>query len=256
MSSIQSLNTMITAILVDDEPKSRAVLEEKLRQYCPQVTVIGQVGDAAEAFSLITEKHPQLVFLDIAMPRESGFDLLKRLPSLDFEIIFVTGFGDYALDAIKFCAVGYVLKPIQTEELIAAVNHAHIRIEAKMENERNRQLLHNILNPGNANNRIGIPTMEGLEFVATSQIIRCEGLQKCTRVVVQETKGIVSSYNLGEFRKLLEDYGFFAVHKSHLINLSHIRKFDRESTVTMVDGSQVPVSKRKKQEFLEQLTRV
>ncbi|MFN0216895.1 MAG: LytR/AlgR family response regulator transcription factor, partial [Saprospiraceae bacterium] len=124
---------MITAILVDDEPKARAVLEETIRQYCPQVAVIGQADDAAEAYSLITEKHPQLVFLDIAMPRESGFDLLKRLPSLDFEIIFVTGFGDYTLDAIKFCAVGYVLKPIQTEELIAAVDNARVRIETKVE---------------------------------------------------------------------------------------------------------------------------
>ncbi|MFN0216743.1 MAG: LytR/AlgR family response regulator transcription factor [Saprospiraceae bacterium] len=247
---------MITAIIVDDEAKARAVLEEKIRQFCPQLHLIGQAEDAEAAYRLITEKRPALVFLDVAMPRESGFDLLKRLPNLDFEIIFATAFDEYALDAIKFCAVGYLLKPIQTEELVQAVHLAQGRIEQKLENIRNRQLLNNLLHPGNANNRIGIPTMDGLEFVPTSQIIRCEGLQKCTRVVIQETKDIVSSYNLGEFRKLLEEYGFFAVHKSYLINMSHIRRFDREGTVTMVDGSHVPVSKRKKQEFLDQLTRI
>ena len=247
---------MIRAVMVDDEDKSLEVLRQKLLTYCPQVEIIGSASSAAEGFELITTARPQLVFLDVAMPIESGFDLLKRLPTLDFEIIFVTGFDSYALDAIKFCAIGYVLKPIQNEELVDAVQKAERRIDEKLDSQRNRQFLHNLVNPGAGTNRIGIPTESGLEFISTDNIVRCEGYQKYTKVFTSNKRDILSSYNIGEFRKLLEGYGFFAPHRSHLINLNHIERYDREGTVTMVDQSQVPVSRRKKQEFMERLTRV
>jgi two-component system LytT family response regulator len=242
--------------MIDDEAKSLQVLRQKLQTYCPEIEIVGTADSASDGFELITTARPQLVFLDVAMPVESGFDLLKRLPSLDFEIIFVTGFDSYALDAIKFCAIGYILKPIQNEELIDAVQKATRRINEKIDQQRNRQFLQNLLNPGSGNNRIGIPTEAGLEFIPTEDIIRCEGYQKYTKVFTLKHRDILSSYNIGEFRKLLEEYGFFAPHRSHLINLNHIERYDREGTVTMVDQSHVPVSRRKKQEFMEKLTRV
>lgn len=247
---------MIRAVLIDDETKALAVLQQKLGAYCPQVEIVGTANSPQEGYELIVSARPQLVFLDVAMPKESGFDLLKRLPQLDFEIIFVTGFDSYALDAIKFCAIGYVLKPIETEDLIDAVGKAEKRVSEKIDQLRNKQFLENILNPGSVRNRIGIPTESGLEFIATEEIVRCEGFQKYTKVHVLGSKHFLSSYNIGEFKKLLEKYGFFASHKSHLINLAHIRRYDREGTVTMVDGSHVPVSRRKKQEFMDRLTRV
>jgi two-component system LytT family response regulator len=247
---------MIKAVLVDDEAKALQVLKQKLNTYCPQIEIVGEAGGAAEAYGMIVSLQPQLVFMDVAMPGESGFDLLKRLPKLDFELIFVTGFDSYALDAIRFSAIGYILKPIENEDLINSVQRALTRIEEKIDRDRNRRFLENLLNPGSVTNRIGIPTESGLEFVPTNHIVRCEGDQKYTRVITTEKKDILSSYNIGEFRKLLEDYGFFAPHKSHLINLSHIKRYDKEGTVTMVDNSNVPVSRRKKQEFLDKLTRV
>ena len=247
---------MIRAVLVDDEQKALEVLKHKLGTYCPQIEIIGTAKTAAEAYNLITSAHPQLVFMDVAMPNENGFDLLRRLPRLDFELIFVTGFDSYAIDAIKFCAIGYVLKPIENEDLIEAVENAMSRIKEKVNQERNQQFLENLLNPGQAQNRIGIPTEAGLEFIPTEEIVRCEGFQKYTKVIARDRKQILSSYNIGEFRKLLERYGFYAPHKSHLINLQHILRYDKEGTVTMSDDSHVPVSRRKKQEFMEKLTRV
>lgn len=254
---VQNLsNTMVRAVLIDDEVKALQVLEQKLKTYCPQVQIVGTANSTAVAYDLLTSTQPELVFLDVAMPEESGFDLLKRLPFLDFEIIFVTGFDSYALDAIKFCAIGYLLKPIHNEDLIDSVQKAVQRITQKLNQARNQQFIENLLNPGSIRNRIGIPTEAGLEFIPTEKIVRCEGLQKYTKVHTTDSNDILSSYNIGEFRKLLEDYGFFATHRSHLINLRHIRRYDKEGTVTMVDNSHVPVSRRKKQEFMEKLTRV
>lgn len=247
---------MIRAVLVDDESKALEVLRNKLYTYCPHVEIVGTADSADAAFDLIPTVQPQLVFLDVAMPKENGFDLLRRLPNLNFEIIFVTGFDSYALDAIKFCAIGYVLKPIENEELIGAVGKATRRISEKINQERNQQFLQNLMHPGQSNNRIGIPTESGLEFIPTEEIIRCEGYQKYTKVIANGRKDLLSSYNIGEFRKLLESYGFYAPHKSHLINMSHIERYDKEGTVTMSDASHVPVSRRKKQEFMEQLTRL
>ena len=246
----------ITAVIVDDEDKLRTVLREKLSRFCPQIEIVGEVNSAKDALPLIVNQNPDLVFLDISMPEESGFDLLNKLPNLDLEIIFVTSFNEFAIEAIKFCAIGYLLKPVAPEELIKAVAVAEKRIETKKENQRNRQLLENLLNPGSMQNRIGIPTGQGLEFVQTGNIIRCEGEQKYTNIFIQNQKDILSSYNLGEFQKLLHRYGFFQPHKSHLINLSHIKRYDREGVVTMSDNSTVPVSRRKRHDFLDQLNRL
>jgi len=179
---------MITAILVDDEPKALKSLQDLLQKFCPDINIIGTAHSAAEAFDLITSKKPQLLFLDVAMPKESGFDLLQRLPSLDFELIFVTGFDKYAIDAFKFSAIGYILKPIETSDLIKAVHNASARIKLKTENHRNEQLLQNMTN---------------------------------------------------------------AKSLSHLINLTHVKRFHREGTIFMADDSTIPVSRRRRAEFLE-----
>ena len=172
---------------------------------------------------------------------------------LNFEVIFVTGFDEYAIEAFRFSAIGYLLKPVESSDLLQAVENAKQRIALKVENIRNQQLLDNVSQPMNGKNKIGIATLEGIEFIRVEEIIRCEGLQRCTNVVVQNRKNMVSSYNLGEFIKLLENYGFYSPHRSHLINLSHVQRYDREGTILMTDQSAIPVSRRKKQEFLDQL---
>ena len=159
---------MITAILVDDEPKALKSLEQLVSKFCPEIDILATATSADFAYGSILEHRPQLVFLDVAMPNESGFDLLKRLPSLDFELIFVTGFDQYAIQAFSFSAIGYILKPVESTDLINAVNIAKSRIQLRTENERNNQLLRNIQNPKSTDNKIGIPMMEGIEFIAVS----------------------------------------------------------------------------------------
>jgi len=247
---------MISTIIVDDEPKAVSMLQSTLKDLFPEIKISNTANSAEDAYHKILVEKPDLLFLDIAMPKESGFDLLRRLPDLNFEIIFVTGFDEYALEAVKFCAIGYVVKPIQDRDFFIAVQHAQKRILEKQENERNRQLLKNIMNPGNVKNRIGIPTETGIEFVSTDQIIRCEGVDGYTRVILEGKQDFLSSYNLGEFRKLLEEYGFYSTHKSHLVNTLHIKSFDRESILTMLNGDSVAVSRRKRQEFLDRIKRL
>ncbi len=244
----------MNAFLIDDEPKATKLLYSLLVEFCPDINIIGTASNAKEAYPLLLNQRPELVFLDVAMPEESGFDLLRRLPSIDFEIIFVTGFDDYAIDAIKFCAIGYIVKPIRESDLIRAVNQAAKRIQQKAAFDRYHQLIHNLTHPGQQDNRVGIPTTTGIEFIPTKDIIRCEGMKGCTKVVIRNRKNIISSYNMGEFKKLLEEYGFYLPHKSHLVNLTHIQRYDREGSIVMTDGVKVPVSRRKRQGFLDVLT--
>ncbi|MFK8006993.1 MAG: LytR/AlgR family response regulator transcription factor [Saprospiraceae bacterium] len=242
---------MMTAVLIDDESKALKSLEGLLKKYCPEINILGTANSAQQGFDLIQKYQPQLIFLDVAMPNESGFDLLRRLPSLDFEIIFVTGFDNYAIDAFRMSATGYIVKPIETADLIQAVYKAKQRIALKTENQRNRQLLQNISNPKNLDNKIGIPTMEGLQFIKVKNIIRCEALQRVTKIIIQNQKPIVSSHNLGEFIKILKPYDFFSTHRSHLINLNFIKNYNKEGNITMTDDSYVPLSRRRKKDFLE-----
>lgn len=246
----------MNAIIIDDEEKAVQILNSLIEEYCPQIKILDTANSLETGLQSIAIHQPDLVFLDIEMPQGSGFDLLKKLPHLNFEIIFVTSHEDYAVEAIKFCAIGYILKPIREIELLAAVNQANFRINLKEENFRNKQLLQNLKNPNSQNNRIGIPTSRGLEFVETGAIIRCEGVQRCTKLILTENKAILSSYNLGEFRKLLEAYHFYSPHKSHLISLNHIIRYDKEGTIEMTDGVTVPVARRRRQEFLEKMTRL
>lgn len=246
----------VKAIIVDDEEFSRLLLKSKLEEYCPNVNIRELCASAEEAKVAIQKIEPDLVFLDIAMPDKTGIDLLRELPELNFEIIFVTGFNTFAIEAIQLSAIGYVLKPIQNDLLVDAVGHAVQRIQEKKENRRNKVFIQNIVNPDLSKKRIGIPTEEGLDFVSIEDIIRCEGYLKYTKVILKSGKTLLSSYNIGEFRRLLENYNFFSCHKSHLINLLHIKKYMKEGTILMEDNSYVPVSKRRKTDFLKVLTRI
>ena len=211
---------MIRTLLVDDELKALEVLKQKLVTYCPEIEIIGTADSADKAFDLIASTRPQLVFMDVAMPKENGFDLLRRLPHLDFELIFVTGFDNYAIDAIKFCAIGYVLKPIENGELIDAVKKAERRILEKINQERNQQFLNNLLNPGNSQNKIGIPTESGLEFISTEEIVQSDSWLKVYPNPVLDNLSIEVS-NLNNYEvQLIDIHGKVHVQGSNVNQLS------------------------------------
>lgn len=244
---------MINAIIIDDEQKLREVLKIKLNQYCPFVNILGQGVNAEDGYKKIIEFKPNLVFLDIAMPGETGFDMLSRFDKIDFEIIFVTGFNEYALDALKVSAVDYILKPVKTELLVQAVTKAKAKIEDISLLSQYEVLKHNLNHIGDQNTKVAIPGANAYEFVKIEDIIRCEGWQKYTKIHLADGVTIVSSYNLGVFRDMLESYGFFSTHKSHLVNKSHITRYLKDGTIILSDGSNAPVARRRKEEFMEQV---
>lgn len=244
---------MIKAIIVDDETKLREVTLHKVRKLCPQVEIVGEASNVPDAFKLINALLPNIVYLDIAMPGENGFDLLDRFDRINFEIIFVTGFNDYAIDALRVSAVDYVLKPVLDEDILRATERAITRIEQRNTIERYDVLKHNIDHLGKQSTRIAIPGAQAYEFVAVEDIIRCEGWEKYTRIHLVGGQVLVASTNIGHFRELLEPYGFYACHKSHLINRSCIKRYLREGSAVMNDDAHVPVARRRRDEFMREV---
>jgi two-component system LytT family response regulator len=246
----------IRSLLVDDEEKLRKLLFQKLKNNFPEIQIVGEAENAAAAFEAIVNLKPDLVFLDIAMPRETGFDLLKKFKDIDFEVIFVTGYDSFAIEAIQFCALGYVMKPAEIDALKIAIDNVQKRIQGKQNKQRFEALLNNLTKPNSQENKIGLPTSDGLDFVKVEEILRCEGTDKYTLVHIQNSKPILCSYNVGMFKKMLEPYDFYLSHKSHLINMHHIKKYHKEGTIEMIDGAIVPVSVRKRTEFMERIERL
>ncbi|MAZ73337.1 MAG: DNA-binding response regulator [Flavobacteriaceae bacterium] len=242
----------ITTLLVDDEPKALAILKNKIERLCPTITIVGETQDPIEALKMIETLKPQLIFLDIAMPTMSGFDLLKKIPNPDFEIIFATAFDNYAIDAIKHCAIGYLVKPIDNEDLIVAIGKAEENISEKNALKKNKVLVENLGIKKFQDKKVIIPTQEGLEFIEISAIIHCEGTDGYTKIHIKNRKPLLSSNSIGHFYKMFENQDFYLVHKSHLINLNYIEKYLNEGYV-IIQGNSVPISRNRRSDFLAML---
>ena len=238
-------------IIIDDEENLQEVLQIKLERFCPQIEVVGTAMNAWDAYDIIIEKKPDIIFLDIAMPAQSGFDLLKKFDKIDFEIIFITGFDKYGLQALKMSATDYLLKPVRTQELKDAVQKAIHNVENRQKLDHYEILKHNIDNPTNQDIKISIPYNGNFVFIKISDIIHIEGWQKYTKVYLQSGECLTSSYNIGHYKELLQSYHFSDVHKSHIINNLHIASYDKNGIITLSDGSQVPVARRKKEAFFQ-----
>lgn len=251
----------IRTMIIEDEINPRKALRRKVnaiftndqKEY-PVLELVAECASSMEAHDKIIELQPDLIFLDIAMPVESGFDLLIKIPNRNFEVIFVTGYDEYAIQAINFCALGYLLKPVDDKELISAVINAKKRIETQKQNENLIQLVSNFNNPEDS--KIAIPITDGLEFILVKDIVHLEGDQRYTHIHMKDQKTILSSYNIGKFARLLEGFSFFLTHRSHLINLKHIDKFNNVGEVTMCNQNKIPVSRRKKNEFIELISKM
>ncbi|MBN1820822.1 MAG: response regulator transcription factor [Prolixibacteraceae bacterium] len=243
----------IRALIVDDEKNGRENLSGILREYCPEVTVVGEADSVETAKSIIQEKNPSLVFLDIEMPKANGFKLLEYFQDFNFEVIFVTAYDSYAIQAIRFSAADYILKPINIYDLKKAVEKAIARIRLKEENQLLKQLYYNLQRP--ANPRIGLPTAEKIEFVDVDSIIRCEGEGNYSHLYFTNGRHLLVAKTLVEFEELLNDYNFIRVHKTHLINLKQVSAFLKTEggSLQLSDGKTIPVSRRRKEFVLEKL---
>lgn len=247
---------MIKTILLGGQRAELQALRQTITDSCPQLICCGLATTAKKAMQLIQDHQPGLVFIEKGSCKESCCKLMEQVTSLDLETIIISNEKVFAFNAIHYQVSGFLLKPIQNESLVKAVQKVINNIRRRKEQLEKRLLFQQMLHQLPGKNLIGIPTMEGFEFIAIHDIIRCEGLQKCTRVITKDRTDIISSYNLGEFIKLLCTYRFFSPHRSHLINLDYIRKYYREGSIMMTNGSVVPVSKRRKTEFLSQMIHI
>ncbi len=237
---------MIKAIIVDDEKRGRDSLQRLLEEYCPAVSIIGQAESVDSAAELISEGQPELVFLDVEMPRGSGFDLLKRFEPAPFRTIFITAHNHYAIKAIRSMASDYLLKPVDVDELMTAVEH----VVATIRSERTAPLSTDpapVLKSG----KLAVPVKDGIAFLAPSEIIRLQADGSYTYLFTAAER-YTASRNIKEYEDLLSHSTFFRAHNSHLINLEHVKSFSRTEGyfVTMSDGSSVEVSRRRKDDFL------
>lgn len=245
----------LRAVIVDDEFNAVEALAKSLIEHCPKVTVVGKAFSADEGYQQIVEQQPDLVFLDIQMPPSSGFDLLTRFPNPEFKVIFVTAFDYYALNAIKFSALDYLLKPVMPSDLREAVSKAFTQIKEKRLTDDLKNLLHNLQNPKNRKNKVSIPTQNGIELVEIKQIIRCEAVNGFTILHLDTNKQLVSSRDLKFYQEVLEEYDFYRIHDSHLVSYFHISKVLNSDggVVLTTDNSQIPIARRRKTEFMDWL---
>jgi two-component system, LytTR family, response regulator len=247
----------IKTIVIDDEHDAVNFIKSIINEYCPKLEVVDVANSANEGAKKIIEKNPDLVFLDVEMPHGSGFDLLSRFPEKIFDVIFITAFNHYAIKAIKFSAVDYILKPININEFIAAVEKViDKRTHVQNRDESFQALLENVRSalPG----KLAIPTSEGMEYLNTKDIIRIEADRSYSWFYLINQKKILVSRNLKEYQELLTDRNFFRSHNSHLINLEHVKKFIRHEggAIELIDGSQVPISRGKRELFLLQMSKM
>ncbi len=243
---------MLRTIIVDDEVKNIKLLKVLLRDYCPQVEVIGEAGNVEDAQSLIIRSKPDLLFIDIVMPYGNAFDLLNKLMPIDFDVVFVTAYDNFAIKAIKYSALDYLLKPVNIEELQNVVQKAIVKASSKTVNDQLAVLFSQYKNNVNAAPSLAVPTIEGLLFYDLDEIIRIEASGAYTIIFSIKREKVVSSKNIKEYELQLPVDNFYRVHNSHIINIKRLLKYDkgRGGVLTMEDGSVVELATRRKAGFL------
>lgn len=246
---------MIKAVVIDDTEKARVALKSDLSAYCKNVTVVGEADGVASGVALLVELKPDLAFLDIRMGDGTGFDLLEKLkayPQVKSKIIFTTAYDEYAIKAFKFSAIDYLLKPVDVDDLVAAVKKCNAQTP---ETHPLDFLLDSIKDLQAGAKRIALCSAEKIQIVSLSEIICCESQRNYTLFYLTEHRQILVTKTLKEYDEMLCDYGFVRVHHSNLINLKHLKEFVKidGGYAIMSDKSQVPVSVRKRDDLLKAL---
>lgn len=245
---------MLKAIIIDDELKSRESLRILIEDFCDNVTVAASCQNVSEGLAAIEKFKPDVIFLDIQMQRETGFDLLNKVKEISFEVIFTTAYSEYAIKAFKFSAIDYLLKPIDIEELKAAL----VKVEKKVSGNiagRLKQMMDNLKTGNSENFKLALPTNEGLLFIKVNEIVYCEASSNYTEIHMLDGKKHLVSRTLKEYEDMLAENNFFRIHHSYLINLNLLKKYVRGDGgyVVMNTDTSLDVSKRKKEAFLERI---
>lgn len=251
-------SSTITAGICEDEFHSREALLKLIGRSCPEVEVLFAVSGVDEAKEALETHVIDVLFLDIQLKGKLGFDLLEEIEDVDFEVVFTTSYADYAIHAIRFYALDYLLKPIGMEELMGAVGRVRKELRKKEKHLALRQLQKAVLEPNSQLSKIALPVFDGLFFVKVGEIIRCEADGRYSRIYLVGGKQEMVSRHLKEFEQILIPFGFVRVHRLHIVNLHHIVHYTRGEggSITLTEGQEVDVSRRRKKLFLESLNRM
>lgn len=244
---------MVKILIVDDETAAGNILKILIEKYIPVSTEIEYCNNAKDALVLLKSFNPTLVMLDIEMPNMNGFDFLNLAAVNNFDVIFTTAYDQYAIKAIRFSALDYLLKPIDILELQNAVNRHIIKQQNQNQQLLVSNLLSNLQQKDPVNFKLALSTSEGVFFFEPMEILYCEGENNYTRFIFTKHKNILVSKTLGEYEELLSEHGFLRIHKSSLVNAKYVTKVDREGMLQMSDGKQLSVSKRRKELVMKTL---
>ena len=243
---------MLKAIIIDDEPDCVKLLALQLKMYCPQVEVIAECTESEVGYAKIKELNPDIVFMDIEMPVMNGFQLLEKLGGINFSLVFVTAYDQFAVKAFRFSALDYLLKPIDGKDLKAAVLKAEQRVWPKAQQ---LSLLKEQMSGGikNLPDKIALPYQNGVIFTEIKSVIYCESDNNYTRVFTEDGKKYVVAKTLGDIQEILEERNFLRIHRQYLINLNHIKKYVRGdgNYVIMSNDQSVPVARNQKERLIE-----
>jgi two-component system LytT family response regulator len=252
------VTNVIKAIIVEDEIKGRNNLKNLLKQHCEQVEIIGEAGTNSEALVLLSDEsiEPDVAFLDISLPDGLIFQMLSQLENLDFEIIFVTAYEEYAIKACEYSSIGYILKPIDPDALKEAVSRIRIRTRNQM--DKRLEIFSAYYNNPNAFSKMSISAVDGIYFVNIKDIVRFEAEDNYTHIYLNSSERITASRTIKSYEDLLAPFNFYRVHKRHVINLNYMRKFVKGEGgfVIMDDNIKIEVSRRRRPAFMEQLRRL
>lgn len=245
---------MLKVLLIDDEERATDALRLMIEKAVPEIQQVMVCNDSRNAADIIHKYQPGLIFLDIQMPHLNGFQVLEKMPNKNFKIIFTTAYNEYAIQAIRFSAFDYLLKPIDIEELQGAIHRfLDSNEDYKQQYELLKNIMHNIQAPSADEFRLALPTKEGVHFLVPSEIIRCEAVGNYTKFYATGNKTYLISRTLGDYDVLLTPHNFIRTHKSHLVNKKFISFVDHDGFAVLKDNSKVEVSRRRKEEVMEAL---
>ncbi|HZH63956.1 MAG TPA: LytTR family DNA-binding domain-containing protein [Flavisolibacter sp.] len=246
---------MIKALIIDDEAKARNILQHYLTNFITEVTEIRQADGVNSALDILDVYQPDIVFLDVEMPHKNGFQFLMEIKDPTFDVIFTTAYNQYAIQAIRFSALDYLLKPVDPDELRGAVlRHIEKRESAAEKKALYNNLVNNIEKKEVRDFKIAVPSAEGVYFFTIDEILRLEADRSYTHIHLAKKRPFIASKTLKHFEEMLEEFNFIRTHKSHLVNPKHITHVTSDNEhLLLTDGSRVEVSRRKKEEVLQQL---
>ncbi len=244
---------MIRTLVVDDEARARETIIDMLNLFSKGVDVVGEASSVKTAYEMISHHEPDLVILDIKMPDGTGFDLLKRFETIDFYVIFITAFEEYAIKAFKFSALDYLLKPVDPDELTSSIEKLKVTMEKDSISTRINAMFQFLNKGSDKDKKLVLKTSSNVHVVELNEVIRCRSDKNYTHFYTVDDEEIIVSKTLKEYEELLNEFSFFRVHQSHLINLNFVKRFEKADggQLIMKDNSKVPVSFRKKEELMK-----